>query len=94
LIALQSKKPSPGDAVPFRINGAPVVIATQMPDVEPESTPVAYGNWKQAYMVVNRRGATVQNDPFSAGWRNLFKFDARIGGAVVCPNAARLLRIR
>jgi hypothetical protein len=22
------------------------------------------------------------------GWCNLFKFDARIGGGVVCPNAA------
>ena len=54
-----------------------------MPDVAPGSTPVAYGNWKQAYMVVNRRGVTVQNDPFSG-----------IDGSVVCPNAARLLRIR
>ena len=32
--------------------------------------------------------------PVLAGWCNLFKFDARIGGSVVCPNAARLLRIR
>jgi len=32
---------TPGDAVPFRIGGAPVMIATQMPDVAPGSTPIA-----------------------------------------------------
>jgi hypothetical protein len=56
---------TPGDAVPFRVNGAPVVIATQMPDVAPGALPIAYGNWKQAYMVVNRRGVTVHNEAFS-----------------------------
>jgi HK97 family phage major capsid protein len=85
---------TPSEALPFRLNGRPVAIASQMPDCIPGATPIAYGNWNQAYMVVNRRGVTVQNDPFSAGWCNLFKFDTRIGGAVVCANAARLLRVR
>ena len=68
------------------------VIATQMLNVAPGALPIAY--WKQAYMVVNRRGVTVQNDPFLAGWCTLMKFEARVGGGVVCPGAARLLRIR
>jgi hypothetical protein len=37
--------------------------------------------------------ADQQQDPYSAGFGILFKFDARIGGAVVCPAAARLLRV-
>jgi hypothetical protein len=45
-------------------------------------------------MVVNRKGVTMQADPCSAGFCHLFKFEARIGGGVGCPNAARLLRIR
>jgi HK97 family phage major capsid protein len=65
-----------------------------MPDAVAGATPVAYGNWNQTYMVVNRKGVTMQNDPFSAGFCHLFKFEARIGGGVVCPGAARLLRIR
>jgi HK97 family phage major capsid protein len=77
-----------------RAKACALVIATGMPDVAPGATPIAFGNWKQAYMVINRRGVTVMNDPFSAGWCNLFRFDARVGGSVVCPNAARLLRIR
>ena len=70
------------------------MLAPGMPNVETGSTPVAFGNWRQAYMVVNRRAVTMQVDPFSAGWCTLFKFDARIGGGVICPGAARLLRIR
>jgi len=84
----------PTEEAPFLLNGRPVVLNNLMPDVAAGATPVAFGNWNQTYTIVNRRGVTVQNDPFSAGWCNLFKFDARIGGTVVCPNAARLLRIR
>jgi HK97 family phage major capsid protein len=84
----------PTEAAPFLLGGAPVVIATQMPDVSPGTTPVAYGNWKQAYMVVNRKAVTMQQDPCSAGFCVLFKFEGRVGGAMVCPNAAWLLRIR
>lgn len=76
------------------LNGTPVNIVTQMPDVAPGSTPVAYGNWNEVYMVVNRKAVTMQQDPYSAGFCILFKFESRIGGGILCPNAARLLRIR
>jgi len=85
---------APTQAAPFLLAGAPVVIANQMPDVAPGATPIIFGNWKQAYTVVNRRGVTMQHDPYSAGFCTLIKFDARVGGAATCPNAARLLRIR
>jgi HK97 family phage major capsid protein len=85
---------APTEAAPFLLAGSPVVIANQLPDVAPGATPIAYGNWKQAYMVVNRKGVTMQSDPYSAGFCVLQKFEARVGGAVVCPNAARLLRVR
>jgi len=78
----------------FLLNGSPIQIVTQMPDVAPGSTPVAFGNWPEVYMIVNRKAVTMQQDPYSAGFCILFKFEARIGGGVICPNAARLLRIR
>jgi HK97 family phage major capsid protein len=84
---------SPLNAGQYLIAGSPVVIANQMPDVVAGATPVAYGNWQQAYMVVNRKAVTMQQDPYSAGFCVLFKFEARIGGAPICPNAARLMRI-
>jgi HK97 family phage major capsid protein len=85
---------SPTEGAAFLLGGVPVIIAPGMPDVHPGATPVAFGNWNRAYMVVNRKGITMQMDPFSGGFCPLFRFEARVGGATVCPNAARLLRIR
>jgi HK97 family phage major capsid protein len=82
------------EAAPFLLGGVPVVIAQQMPDAIAGATPIAYGNWREAYTVVNRKAVTMQQDPYSAGFCVLYKFESRIGGAVTCPAAARLLRIR
>jgi HK97 family phage major capsid protein len=84
----------PGEEPGFRLVGSPIMIASQMPDFAPGATPVAYGNWQKAYTVVERKQPTLQIDPYTAGWCRLFKFEARIGGACTCPNAARLLRVR
>jgi len=85
---------NPTQGAPYLLGGVPVIIAQQMPNVETGATPVAYGNWNRVYMIVNRKNVTMQQDPYSAGFCILYKFEARIGGAPVCPNAARLLRIR
>jgi HK97 family phage major capsid protein len=69
------------------------IIVSQI-DVAPGSTPVAYGNWKQAYTIVDCKAVTMLVDPYSAGFCTIFKFEVRIGGATTCPNAARLLRVK
>jgi len=73
-----------------RVGGA----VNRTPLLQRFPTPVLYANLRQLYMLVTRPAVTMQSDPYSAGWCTLFKFDARVGGGVVCPNAARLLRIR
>src|SRR5262245_23287311 len=85
---------SPTEGGQFLLNGSPIVIASQMPDVAPGSTPVAFGNWRMAYMLVNRRATSMLTDPFSASWCYLYKAEARLGGAITCPGAARLLLIK
>jgi len=85
---------SPTESGQMLINGSPVVIATMMPDVLPGSTPVAFGGWKAAYTVVTRKATTMLIDPYSSGFCTQFRFEARVGGAVTCPSAAALLRIR
>lgn len=84
----------PGEEPGFRLAGSPITIASQMPDIQPGSTPVAFGNWRRAYTTVWRKAPTMQIDDYTAGWCRLFKFEARAGGATTCPNAARLLRVR
>src|SRR5262245_20054057 len=85
---------SPTESGQFLINGSPVVIASQMPEVAPGATPIAFGNWRQAYTLATRRGTSLTVDPYSASWCYLYKAEARIGGALTCPNAARLLLIK
>jgi predicted phage gp36 major capsid-like protein len=47
-IAARAAKPS-----------SPITIATQMPDVAPGSTPVAFGDFSEAYTIVERKAPTV-----------------------------------
>jgi HK97 family phage major capsid protein len=84
----------PGSEPGFQFAGSPVNIITQMPDITPGSTPIAFGNWKKAYTIVWRKGVTLQVDPYSANFCVIYKAEARVGGAPTCPNAARLLRVR
>jgi HK97 family phage major capsid protein len=78
----------------FSVAGWPITIVSQMPDLQPGSAPVMFGDLSAAYLLVSRRAVTMIADPYSAGFCHLWKFSARVGGAVLCPNAARLLRIR
>jgi HK97 family phage major capsid protein len=58
------------------------------------NTPVLYANLRQLYTLVNRSATTMVPDPYTAGFCVLYKFEARVGGALTCPNAGRLLRVR
>jgi len=78
----------------YQLAESPITIVSQMPDCVPGATPIAFGDWRAAYTLVNRAATTITADPFSAGWCILWKREARLGGAVTCGNAARLLRIR
>jgi HK97 family phage major capsid protein len=78
----------------FSIAGFPVIIANVMPDVAPGSTPILFGDLEATYTLINRKATTMTPDPYSGGFCTLFRFEARVGGATTCSNAARLLRIR
>jgi HK97 family phage major capsid protein len=78
----------------FQIAGSPVRIVSQLPNVEPGSTPILFADLEQLYLVVVRRATSLQADPYSLNWCVQFRIDARIGGAVICANAGRWLRIQ
>jgi hypothetical protein len=85
----------PGNEPGYWFAGSPVHIITQMPDVGPGSTPIAYGDWKKVYMIVWRKAVTMMVDPCSAGWCTLYKFEARVGRPAAsqrCPLAHDSLR--
>ncbi|GLR85838.1 phage major capsid protein [Bradyrhizobium iriomotense] len=78
----------------FTLLGHPIVVSEFWPDVAPGATPLAFGNFREAYMLINRRALTILPDQYSAGFCILYKLFARLGGGIICPDALRLLRVR
>lgn len=82
--------------------GLPVFIPTQMPKYLSSvgakvvgSKPIALGNWQMHYQVVERAGMSVLRDPYSRANCNavVWHFQQRVGGDVLCPEAAVFMKI-
>lgn len=72
------------------ILGAPVRMASDMPTVAASALAVAYGDWREAYMIVDRLGITVIRDPYTKKPYVEFYFRKRVGGDIVNFEALKL----
>ena len=78
---------------PPQLLGFPVHEAEDMPDVAANSFPVAFGNWRRGYQIVDRIGTTLLRDPFTSKGHVLFYSAKRVGGALIDSNAIKLLKM-
>jgi len=72
----------------------PGVVFSGVEISAPGWRPILFGNLRSTYTIVDRQATTVLHGPYSAGFCHQFKWEARLGGAVTCPNASRLLCIK
>lgn len=72
--------------------GFPVVEAEDMPDAGADTTPVAFGDFRRGYLVVDRTGVRVLRDPYSAKPYVLFYTTKRVGGGIQDFDAIKLLK--
>ena len=63
--------------------GKPVYFAADMPAAATNAAAMAYGDFKQAYQIVDRTGITVLRDPYTNKPFIRFYTTKRVGGAVV-----------
>jgi HK97 family phage major capsid protein len=84
----------PTDPSVFLINGSPVKLNSWMPPVAPGSCPILYGDLQSTYQIVWRKAISMVHDIYSAAFCHLFRFESRVGGSILCPNASRLLLIK
>lgn len=77
---------------PARLMGYPVLIAEDMPDIGPDSTAIAFGDFNKGYTVAERPDLRILRDPFSAKPHVLFYATKRVGGDVSDFKAIKLLR--
>ena len=73
--------------------GFPVVESEDMPDIGADATPIAFGDFRRGYLVVDRTGVRVLRDPYSAKPYVLFYTTKRVGGGIQNFEAIKLLKV-
>lgn len=86
-------QPSTAEGQPSTLLAYPVTELPDMPDMATGTTPIAFGNFARAYLIVDRTGVRVLRDPFTAKPKVLFYTTKRVGGAVVDPQGLNILQM-
>jgi HK97 family phage major capsid protein len=86
-------QPSLAAGTPDTLLGIPVLQAADMPPATDGSLSVALGDFRSAYLIVDRVGVRILRDPFTD--KPFIKFYAtkRVGGEVVNSHAIKLLKL-
>lgn len=84
-------QPSLSEALPDRLMGYPVFLAEDMPALGTDAVGMLFGNFAQAYTVVDRMGIQVIRDPYSQPGFVRYYVSKRVGGAVTNPEAVKAL---
>lgn len=77
---------------PSSLLGYKLIEAEDMPDIGAGTTPIAFGDFRRGYLIVDRQGVRVLRDPYSAKPYVLFYTTKRVGGGVQDFNAIKLLK--
>jgi len=76
---------------PDRLLGYPVFLAEDMPALADGVVGALFGNFREAYTIVDRLGITVQRDTITKpGWVKYYA-RRRVGGAMTNPEAVKAL---
>lgn len=75
------------------ILGAEFLVSSEMPSVSSGKTPIAFGDFKQGYQIVDRQGIKILRDPYTLKPFVKFYSTKRLGGDVVDYNAIKLMLI-
>jgi len=77
---------------PATFLGYPINDDDNMPDVAANAYPVAFGDFRRAYLVVDRAGIRVLRDPFTNKPYVMFYTTKRVGGGIQNFEAIKLLK--
>lgn len=77
---------------PDSLLGYPLSTWEQMPDIAANAFPVGFGNWRRAYMLVDRVGLRLTVDQVTRPGFVKFYIRRRVGGTVLNNHAAKFLK--
>jgi HK97 family phage major capsid protein len=79
--------------VPPTLLGRPVYFSEDMDSVSAGTFPIAFANWKAAYVIADKPGVRWLRDPYSSKPSVLFYAYRRVGGGVADTDALKLMKI-
>jgi len=85
--------PSLREGVPGTLIGFPMIEAEHMPSVASGSFPMAFGNWKRGYTIVDRSDLRIIRDPYAKKGFVQFYVHKRVGGTVRNSDAIKVLKV-
>jgi HK97 family phage major capsid protein len=77
---------------PATLLGYRLALGEDMPATGSNAFPIAFGNFKEAYQIVDRQGIRVLRDPFTKKGRVKFYTTKRVGGGVINFEALKLIK--
>ena len=78
---------------PSTLLGKPVKIDDNMPTIAANAFPIAFANWKRAYLIVDRFGIRVLRDPYTNKPYVQFYTTKRVGGGITMYEAIKLMKV-
>lgn len=78
---------------PPALLGYPVEFDENMPDIGAGNFPIAFGDFRRGYLIVDRTNVRVLRDPFTNKPFVMFYTTKRVGGGLLHSSAIKLLKI-
>lgn len=85
-------RPGLAEGAPDTLLSKPVEIDDNMDDIGSQLYPIAFGNFKRAYLIIDRFGVRVLRDPYTNKPYVHFYTTKRVGGGIVMYEAIKLLK--
>ncbi|WP_099866060.1 phage major capsid protein [Pararhizobium haloflavum] len=86
-------QPSFAAGQPATLAAYPITEMPAMPDVAAGAIPIAFGDFRRGYLIVDRVGVRVLRDPYTNKPYVHFYTTKRVGGGVQDPTVMRLLKM-
>lgn len=86
-------RPGLAEGAPDILLGKPVEIDDNVADIGAGKYAMFFGNFKRAYLIIDRLGTRVLRDPFSSKPYVLFYTTRRVGGGIVMYEAIKALKV-
>jgi HK97 family phage major capsid protein len=78
---------------PSLIAGYPITEMPAMPNIAAGSIPIAFGDFRRGYQVIDRVGLRVLRDPFTNKPYVMFYTTKRVGGGLLNPDVLKVLKM-